>query len=168
MKKIIYVLFLLSVLAAGSAPASERRLLIDWPDGWTVSNLVHKGKSMRLRSVFGKEGTEKAQVLTITAVDTRDAEKKLSATDLRPLIDSLLANLTPSLSEGVEVQKFDTQAGYYFVINNASTPSAKELQILEGVILNDQYLFNVSLINADMTSVESIAIRDALSRLSLE
>jgi len=161
-------LFISSMAFATSEPASGPGLYIPWPAGWEVGPYRIE-KSVMYQSSRLQRKDETVQTLQVTAINVQHGPRPIAPADLQQLADQLRNQVqTGAVEKSITVNPFKTTQGYYFAATDKHPKSGEFTQMVEGVILNQGYLINFTLLTNDAAGKDATQIIDALDKLSIK
>jgi hypothetical protein len=140
-------------------------LQITWPAHWEFRTPQRQGPAIHLQAREQKDGLT-IQMLDLTLIDTRPAQKPITTESIKDLASKLRdAALSTAVEKSAPLQEFSDHRGYYFVLSEAHFVAAKKnsfRQIIEGVIFDQNYLMNFTLLTNDAASADAKQIVGAL------
>lgn len=156
---------------AQAAAANRPRLDLQWPANWEYRAPVQRGSVVQLQARHQESGNT-VQQLTITILGRRSAGKPVTTGSLKDLVGRLRDSVLPTASEGeIPIQPLRSARGFYFVATARKYIAdlrADYQQLVEGALLDSQYLITFTLLSNDVDSAatrQMIAALDALEVL---
>lgn len=183
---LLFATLILSTAQASAAPAdsaTEHRLHIAWPAGWTVADPVYRDRVVYLHAERAS-AVGAARSLQVTALSTVGGNKVIGMSDLHGLAEQLRdAALRTAVEKQAALQTLGSQtlgpktmdpqtlnsvSCYYFVVTDAAPGPGAARQLIEAVCLQSGYLINATLLTDDAGSVDTVAMLRALGDLRVE
>jgi len=157
----------LSVIAvATSAATTASSLYIPWPAGWKVGATQGQKGVTFLAARFAGEGE---QDLKVTAISVKEAKTPVTEASIHDLAEKLRdAAAKTAVDENISLKKFSASKGYYFSATDKNPRPGDFTQLVEGVILNQGYLINFTLLTNDAAGKDATQMVDALDKLSIK
>ncbi len=165
-----FALFFFACSALASEPASPL-LRIDWPEHWEIREPQRQGPAVHVQARERIDGAT-MQILDVTIIDTHAAQKPITRDSIKELASELRdAALSTAIEKTIPLRDFANGRGYYFVASDARFVAARAnsfRQIIEGVMLDEGYLLNFTLLTNDAEDAATRAMLDALASVSVE
>jgi len=163
-----YQIALTAILLTATVAAQELRG--DWPAHWEYRQMQRQGPAIHLQAREQKDG-QTLQTLDITAIDTHTAQKPITIASINDLACKLRdAALSTSIEKRIPMQEFSNHRGYFFLASDARFIAAKKnsfKQMIEGVMLHQNYLINFTLLTNDAAGSGAKQIMEALSEMKI-
>jgi hypothetical protein len=151
--------------------ASAQDLTIPWPAHWEYRESQRQGPAVHLQAREQING-ETLQGLEITAIDVRAAQKPITRESVQDLASRLRdAASATAIEKKIPLRQFPNDRGYYFIASDRRFVAAKInsfKQMIEGVMLDDRYLINFTLLTNDAENEDARLIVNAIGASKIE
>jgi hypothetical protein len=158
----------ISLFLACSAIAAESaspRLRIRWPEHWEYREPQRQGPAVHFQARERIDGAI-TQTLDVTIIDTRAAQKPITRESIKDLATKLRdATLPTAIEKTIPLREFTNGCGYYFVASDAHFVAARANSfkpMIEGVLLDEGYLLNFTLLTNGAARKDALAILTAI------
>lgn len=149
------------------ADTSTLSLHIPWPQNWQIAP-PRTDKSVMYQQARLQQADKTVQSLQITTINIQNGPKPATPESIKQLVTSLRDEIgKTAVEKSIPLQEFKTVKGYYFAGTDKNPKPGEFTQMVEGVILNQGYLINFTLLTNDAKSEDAKAMIDALDQLSI-
>lgn len=161
------LLLFISLACSWVVFAEPLALHIPWPQNWQVAP-PHTDKSVMYQSARQQLLGKTVQSLQITAINLQHGPKPATPESVKQLATSLGDEIgKTSVEKTIPLHEFKAAKGYYFSATDSKPKPREFTQMVEGVILNQGYLINFTLLTNDSNGADAQEIVAALDKLSI-
>lgn len=159
--------FLVLLMVAPCIHADPLKLYVSYPAGWQLREPLLRD-NMLTYEARQRVGEKVVQHLQITAISPPAGKPAPSLESLKQLAGGLRdVSLKTAKEKEVPLQKFSTAQGYFYSATDKNSKPGELTQMVEGVMLNQGYLINFTLLTNDVKSDDAKAMIAALDQLSI-
>ena len=163
----LFVMMLCAFTQLAQAEGTGKRLHIPWPEGWQLTEPQIQQSAMHQNARLQKAGKTVID-LKLTAINLSHGPKPPDLATVKQLATNLRDAVAPTATEkNLPLQAFDKAQGYYFVATDKQPKPGEFTQMMEGVILQDSYLINFTLLTNDIEGADAQAMASALNQLNI-
>jgi hypothetical protein len=149
------------------AHSGSPTLMISWPASWEHNATE---TSQAVLTVTGETHTDVdgPLLLKLTAINISAAPNPITAASVKQLAGQLRDHAAKTAVEAeLPLVALEKAGGYYFTATDKDYRPGEFKQMIEGVILNSDYLINFTVFTNSATSTESQSILMALDALEI-
>jgi len=168
MKNMFRVCLISSLLMfIGSAHANPLKLYVPYPTGWELREPLLRDNMLAYEARQQVNG-KTVQHLQITAISPPQGKPAPNPETLKQLASGLRdVTLKTAKEKEIPLQKFTVAQGYYYTATDKNPKPGEFTQLIEGVLVNQGYLINFTLLTNDAASPNAKAMIAALDQLSI-
>lgn len=162
----LQLLLILQVFSM-AATAAPLKLYVPYPAGWQLREPLLRD-NMLAYEARQRVGDKVVQHLQIAAISPPVGKPAPSSESLKQLAGNLRDfSLKTAKEKEIPLQKFATAQGYFYSTTDKNPKPGEFTQMVEGVMLNQGYLINFTLLTNDAAGADAQAMVSVLDKLSI-